>query len=315
MSMTDTNPRAVIGGNAPPDWAKQTTDRLADEYQGLTRALAELVVEVQNQPRQVESDEQALRAGALIKRLRDLRERLENTRAVEKEPHLRAGNAIDAFFNGLKKTIAAETPNERRTAPGYIDQLQARINEHQDRKAAVERARLEAERRERERLAEEARLEEQRRRQEAERLQQEAEQRRLEAERARNPARIEEKRAAAAETERAAAAAAGAVAAAETTADRAAQDAQEARIATLAKDSEIVRTRGQTPDTAGVTLTTARQPYAYVVDREQLDAAKLFPFFSDAEVEKALRAYAKNTGHRVPMAGAEIGFGRKGVTR
>jgi hypothetical protein len=41
----------------------------------------------------------------------------------------------------------------------------------------------------------------------------------------------------------------------------------------------------------------------------------LRPYFTDFELDKALRAWAKATGHKVPMPGAEIGFRNKGVTR
>jgi hypothetical protein len=43
--------------------------------------------------------------------------------------------------------------------------------------------------------------------------------------------------------------------------------------------------------------------------------SKLLPFFTDAEIEKALRQWAKTTGHREKMSGAEIGFRNAGVTR
>ena len=93
-------------------------------------------------------------------------------------------------------------------------------------------------------------------------------------------------------------------------AQMASQSAHEARIATFAKPAELARTRGD-----GVLLTQARQPYAIVTDRGALDREKLWPFFTDAEIEKALRAWARTTGHSQPMPGAEIGFERKGVTR
>ena len=61
--------------------------------------------------------------------------------------------------------------------------------------------------------------------------------------------------------------------------------------------------------------TMKQEPYALVTDRYQLDMFKLLPFFTDAEIEKALRQWAKTTGHREKMAGAEIGFRNAGVTR
>jgi mono/diheme cytochrome c family protein len=46
-------------------------------------------------------------------------------------------------------------------------------------------------------------------------------------------------------------------------------------------------------------------------DRAKLDKEALWPFFTDAEIEKALRAWAKTTGHRTQMEGAKIGFRAK----
>ena len=67
------------------------------------------------------------------------------------------------------------------------------------------------------------------------------------------------------------------------------QRAQEAHIATLAKPAEMARTRGND----GVLLTLAKESYAIMVDRSLLDMAKLAPFFTDPEVEKALRAWRR----------------------
>jgi len=91
--------------------------------------------------------------------------------------------------------------------------------------------------------------------------------------------------------------------------------AEDARIATLAKPADMTRLRGNDQSGAGVTLTTAQEPYALLTDRALVDMNMLRPFFTDAEIEKALRGWAKTTGHRVKMPGAEIGHRNKGVTR
>lgn len=306
---------SVPGHNEAPDFAKMETERLVDEYQGLVRTLDELVAEVGRAPDMIEDDQTALRVGGLIKRFRDLHGRLENTRAVEKEPHLRRGNAVDAFFNGHKKKIQPDEKNERRTSPGQIDILQGRINAHQDRKEAAERARLAREAAETARLAREAQDKADRARREEERLRLEAEERQREADRARAPAQVEKKQEAAIQASQEVGAQAGAAIGAEIEAQQAIDAAQEAHIATLAKPADIVRTRGVTEDGAGVTLTKAKESYAYVVDATKLDQVKLFPYFTDAEVEKALRAFAKATQYREKMDGAEIGWRTKGVTR
>ena len=98
-------------------------------------------------------------------------------------------------------------------------------------------------------------------------------------------------------------------------AQRTAELAEEARLASLAKPSDIARVRGNDQSGAGVTLTVAKEPYAILTDRNKIDLDLLRPYFTDAEIEKALRGWAKATGHRVTMEGAEIGHRNKGVTR
>ena len=302
--------------NNAPDFAKIETERLVDEYKGLTDTLDKLEAEVGRVP-PVEDDPTALRVGGLIKRFRDLYARFENTRVVEVEPHLRRQNAINAFFNGHKKRIQPAEKSERRTSPGFIDRLQGLIDGYQERKAAAERERLAIAAAETARLAREAQERADKARAEEERLQREADERRAEAERARAPAQIEKKTEIAEEASQEASAGTGAAIGAEIEAQQASDRAQEARIATLAKDADIVRTRGVTDEGAGVTLTAGKEAYAYVTDRVKLIkyAADLFPYFNDKEVEKAVRGWAKAKNHNEKMDGAEIGWKSKGITR
>lgn len=303
--------------NQAPDFAKMETERLAEEYKGLRNTLEELAIDAEARcgAGEIDDDETGLRTGGLIKRFRDLKARLENVRTVEVEPNLRRMNAANAFFNGLKKLIQPEEKSERRTSPGYIDRLQAMIDRHQDRKEAAERERLAREAAEAARIAKEAADKAERERAEQARLEREAQQRREEADRARAPVQIEKKNEAAIKASQEAGAQHGVAIGAEVHAVQAADNAQEARVATLVKSADIVRTRGVTEEGAGVTLTKAKEYYAYVVDRDELDAVKLFPYFTDVEVDKALRAFAKATQHREKMAGAEIGWKTKGITR
>jgi chemotaxis protein histidine kinase CheA len=321
MSMVDTNPRAVIGGNKAPDYAKLEQERLAAEYVGYTNTLADLTALAEARdveiPDDADADAAALEAGAIIKRFRDLDKRIEETRVVEGEPHLRRKNACDAFFKGLRNIIQPED-RQRRTKPGWIDRLQARINAHQDRKEARERARLEAESLERQRVAREAEEKAQRDRDAAEALRREEERKRAEADRARKPENIEAKTEEANQAGAFAAAKESAAAASTIAAEQATAAAQEARIATLAKPADIVRTRGVTNDGAGVTLTKAKEKYSILADRDAMDDAayaRLGPFFTDDAVQTALNKFARATNYREPMAGAEIGERTKGVTR
>jgi hypothetical protein len=298
--MTDDtfNPRARPGSNQAPDYAQEETRRLAADYVGLMDALASLRTEAEAFPRGVNDDAEAVARGAVIKKLRDLDSRAEGVRVLEKEPHLRRGNAVDSFFNTLRDQIGRRV---RTAKPGLIDVLQGDINEYQERKIAAERARQEAERREAERAAREAA-------EAARKAAAEAAEREAAIARARS-AQTQAARQAEAEAQQRAADLARAEA------QRAAELAEEARLASLVKPAEIARVRGSDQSGAGVTLTVAKEPYAMLVDREKVDMNALRPYFNEAEIEKALRGWAKAHGHKVQMPGAEIGFRNKGVTR
>lgn len=316
MSMQAENPRAVLGGNEPPDFAKLETARLIDEYRGFTNTLEDLATEAKAAiPAGVADDPTALRVGGVIKRFRDLSARLEQTRVVEVEPNLRRMNAENAFFNGLKKLIQPEDKQERRVSPGWIDKLQTLIDGYQARKEAAERERLERERIERENAARQAREAAERAAEETRKKEREAAEAQASADRARNEEIKAEKQRIADEAAKVAADTAARAKSAEQNAATATEAATDARIGTLVAPQDIVRTRGVTEEGAGVTLTTGKESFAYVIDRTHLDPKKLFPYFHEKEVEKALRAWAKATNHNEPMDGAEIGWKRKGVTR
>lgn len=297
MSNTDTNPRAVVGDNQAPDYAQRVTEQMARDYAALEESVSTLLTEAREKPREVSTDAEATDIGALIKRMSDADKRAEAFRVAEKEPHLRGANAVDGFFFAIRDRLGKRNKNDRSAKPGAIDILQARVTAYLEKKRIEEETRRRREADEAARVAREAAA-----KAEAERVA--AEQARLAAERARKPEIKEQKAEVAAQAEQTAS-----VSTAE--AQVAGTLAQEAHIATLAKPADMARTRGDD----GVLLTLAKESYAIVVDRSKLDAMKLWPFFTDAEVEKALRGWAKNTGFNSPMDGAEIGRKNKGVTR
>jgi hypothetical protein len=88
--------------------------------------------------------------------MRDAGARAEATRVAEKEPHLRSGQAVDAFF----KTNISD-PLAKKQA-----ELNRRINDYQQEQLAAERRRRLEEEREANRIAEEARLKAERARKE-----------------------------------------------------------------------------------------------------------------------------------------------------
>lgn len=296
------NPRAVPGSNEAPDYAQQVTDRLAAEYAEVEKTMNGLLDEGRElRGIKVDGDDQALLRGALIKRMRDLDNRVETIRSMEGEPYLRGKNAVDAMFFAWRDKLGKRNKNDRAAKNGMADDLQADINDYQNRKIAAENARLEAERREADRIAREAR-------DKADREFREAEEARLKADRARKEETKVATNAAAEAQERASDLARQEEA-------RTAQLAEEARLAALAKPADIARVRGNDVTGAGVTLTVAKEPYAILTDRSKITLELLRPYFTDAEIEKALRGWAKATGHRIAMPGAEVGHRNKGVTR
>src|SRR6516164_9943497 len=299
--MTQLNPRAVIGDNQDVDQAQIVSDRLTALYFQSVQSIDELLGKVPSMPEKVSSDADALMLGALIKQLRDQDNKLEAFRESEKQPFLRGGNAVDNFFHSLRDKIARRKRGDRSVKPGAIDILQGRIDVWQEQKRLAERARLEAERLEAARIA----------REEQTRLRkalEEAEAARLAAERARKE---ETKAAKAALADAQALAAANAKA----LADLAAEKERDAQLATEIRTADIVRVRGNDANGSGVMLTSKQEGYAILTDRALIDMDALRPYFTDFEIEKALRGWAKSTDHKVQMAGAEIGKRNVGVTR
>jgi len=290
------NPRAVVGDNQAPDYAREVTDSMARDYAALSTSITELLDRARDAPKEVETDESAIALGVIVKDLRDAFARADAYRTAEKEPFLRRAQAVDAFFFGQMEKCRRRNPRDRSEKPGAADILQARIDDFLERKRIAEEARRQSEAHEQRRIAQAAQ-------EKAAREAREAEEARLAADRARKPETIEQKGVAAAEAEQRATES-------QAEASIAASQAQDAHIATLAKPAEMARTRGE-----GVLLTLAKEDYAYVIDRTKLDPVKLFPFFTDKEIEKALRGWAKTTNHNQPMDGAEIGKKNKGVTR
>lgn len=294
MTMNDLdNPRAVPGGNLPPNDAQLVTDQMARDYAALVDTVDALLEKAKGAPEKIESDDEMAPVVGLIKELRDADKRLESHREAEKLPHLRRSNAIDGFFFAIRDLLGRRVKTAKM---GAIDILQARVHDWQTRKLLAEqqrRAREAAEAAERERVAREAQ----------DRADREAEEARLAAERARKPETIEAKTAVAQE-------AAVVADAAQVETLIAGDAAAAASLATFAKPADLVRTR-----TDEGMATMAREAYAEVTDFDKLDRAKLWPFIRREEIEKALRAWAKTGGHRETMEGASIGHRQKTVVR
>lgn len=303
------------------DYAGIRTEHLKNEYSGMEATLARLDAEeaaITAVPDDATGDSVALTLGGILKRARDLKAEMEQTRIVEVEPDYRRYQAGNAFFNGLKELIQPEDKKQRRIAPGIMDRAQTKIDEHQDRKEARERARLAEE----QRLAEQARRQaEETARKDREAAQKAARERQEAEDRAARARTEESRKARQQEAEVARKLEAETTAAAkesEVTAGQAADQHADARINTLATSADIVRTRGTEAEAGGVLLTKGTEKIAELVDRSELtDEAKLLLFeqATDAQIAIMVSKFANATGHRTQLPGCLIIVRKKNVTR
>jgi hypothetical protein len=278
------NPRAIRGDNLPPDYAKDVTERMAQDYAALMETVTLQLQEARGLPATVESEEDLLTFSDLVVRLRDTANRAEGARVAEKEPYLRAGQAVDGFFGSLKER-----------AQKGLAVLSGRVNDYQLQKLAAERLK-----REREKAKAEAA--ERARREEAERAMREAEAAERVAERARRDQEAKLERA----LDKAAASDV-----AQIDARMATELADAARLAAAQSPAAMARSRFE----SGRLATMKQVGYAEVIDRTKLDAAALFPFISDSQVLIALRKWAQARDFREQMPGAAIGFKDSTVIR
>lgn len=287
MDTQTNNPREAIGGNQVEDYAAVETVRLKDEYQGYKNTAIELKAAVDAFPEVVDSDDLALKGAALDRRIGDLDDRVKETHKVEKEPHLRRGQAVDAYFGLIRMFLYAAKKTDK---AGLGDTIRSRVNAWNQKKLAEERrVRAEAER-----LASEEAARKERERLEAERVERE---KREAAERARRPDRKAEL-----EKEASDAAAVTAQKVADESVARA--DLSNARADKTAKSADLVRTRGDD----GVLMTMKQVGYAEVVDSSLLDVNVLRPYFKEDHFAHALKQWAKAQQYRKPMNGASIGM-------
>jgi uncharacterized membrane protein YqiK len=282
------------GHNEAPDYAQTITATLQKDYAELVKGAGDLLEEARALPASIpDGDESTLNTfTTLIKRMRDTTSRITTFHVTEKEPHLRAGQAVDQFFFRLHERLARRSNKDK---PGAADILQARVGDFLERKRIAEqKIRDEAERA--------ARAEAERIRNEQIAAARAAEEAAAKAARARNAANIAA-HAAEAERQRKLAEEARKL---QEAADQAAEDA---RIDATAKPADLVRTR-----TEGGAIATLRQvPLVKIEDVSKLDKELLWPFLKDEHILMALKAWAKTKSHKVPMAGATIKMVNEGA--
>lgn len=280
------NPDAVAGHNDAPISAQSVTAAMARDYAALSQATSGLLLEAKALPEMI-SDEAGLGAvSAVIVKIRDKAKFANATREKEKEPYLRGGQAVDAFFKDIIDRL-----DKTNTILGR------RVNAFQQAKLAEERARREREAAEARMVAEAAA----RRLADQQRQQREAEEA---AARARKQENID------AHLEQAADHAEMASAAAKTT-TVALNEAAAAEAALNVKPAELTRSRFE----EGTVVTMKQVGYVELVDSSKLDIAVLRPFIKDEHLLIALRAWAKINGYKKPMDGAIVEMRDEAVIR
>ncbi len=284
------------GDNLPPDrlpalisgaenLAVEVKGYIGEKYAQFEQDVAALLTEARALPKEVPDEATASQFTAVVKRMRELRAKLEALRTGEKEPYFRGGQAVDQFFNPLKEKLGKEKKTDK---DGASDVLEARVHNYNMKRLAEEQA-ARAKREREEREAEEAAR---RVREQAEREQREAEER---AARARKQENVEAAEKIAREAEERAAAARAE--------EEAARDRRrEAEANSAAKPADMVRERHGD----GAINTMRMVAFVEITDSMKLDAVALWPFVKDDAKKAALVAWAKTTNHKKQMAGAII---------
>lgn len=288
--MTDTfaaeNPRLAPGNNMPPDWAKIVTDAMAEQYAPLAKLTTDKLAAARTLPATVENPADSEKVATAVADLLNMFDEAEAARVKEKREYLEKERAVDGYFGAIKDRLKKAA-----------DILHARVHNYNERRRIAEEKRRADELAEANRKAAAAAKAEREAREAAEEAARKAA-------RARKPENIEaHKEAVEQHTEQAESARV------ETLMAAAAVD--EANIATMQKPGAMV---GETFD-SGLKNTMRQVGYAELVDRDLLDLNALRPYFREADLLAALKAYAKATGHKKPLAGANIGFKADTVIR
>ena len=95
------NPEATSGHNAPPITAQTVTAAMARDYAAMAEATTALLAEARAMPESVHDEGDLQVMSALIVKIRDKAKFANATREKEKEPYLRGGQAVDAFFKAI----------------------------------------------------------------------------------------------------------------------------------------------------------------------------------------------------------------------
>ncbi len=110
---------------------------LASAYEPLATEVSTLLDEARALPDEVESDEHVAAYTEVAKRIRSLASRADQHRTSEKEPHLKAGRDVDAFFKAFVDRLTKAKDVLERRASTYLTK---KAEEERLRRAEAEKA-------------------------------------------------------------------------------------------------------------------------------------------------------------------------------
>src|SRR4051812_46698912 len=90
-----------MGSNIQAQYGSELSERLAADYRALLETVDSNIAAADWLPKAVTDKSDVAVVSDYAIRLRDLKGRIEQIRIAEKEPHLRSGTIIDAFFKSL----------------------------------------------------------------------------------------------------------------------------------------------------------------------------------------------------------------------
>lgn len=129
-------PEAKIGHNQPPEDSiaanlNERNKQLLDDGESLLDDAALM-------PEKLDTEEQSREASDLVKRINEHRKVAEDAHSVEKEPYLRGGQAVDAFFKKPIADLKAAAAGLKDKIGAYLTQQeierQRKLREEEDKK-------------------------------------------------------------------------------------------------------------------------------------------------------------------------------------
>lgn len=166
--MTDDETRHGIGANFPPD-PETIQERLTLRYGTMLERMKEIRDTFATVPQTWEDEGTQGKAQELFKDMRSILGQADNDRSIEKEPYLKAGQAVDGFFKNPIDEIKKLRDQLKERMDSFLAKKKEKSRIEKERKEKEERDRADRLRREAEeserraRAAEQQRLEEERR--------------------------------------------------------------------------------------------------------------------------------------------------------